>query len=325
MSDPNRHLDEQDIEALLRRVGPRQAPPSDMAETIRANVRQAWQAEVHARKRRRLAYFAAAASLIVAVAVVLMIDKPTPTPPVVAMVLVSSHGDTSIVGDDGTSTEAIDGTGFGAATVTTGQDDLLSIELNRGAVVRMNADTSLHVDAAGVLRVNRGTIYVDTDASPNAALVVETPFGTARDIGTRFEVKVDPDAWRVQVRDGHVQMQDGDATHDAVAGTRVEITANDLVTRSRVSADDESWRWAEAAAPGFSIEGASLSDFLRWVSRETGEPVRFASPDTEKEVKRTILHGSIEGLTPRESLRAVLATTDFKLVDDEPGTIAILK
>ena len=61
-------------------------------------------------------------------------------------------------------------------------------------------------------------------------------------------------------------------------------------------------------APPFVLEGRTLSDFLDWAADEGGWRVELASRVRDTEIPKTVLHGSIEGLTPREALEVVLPT-----------------
>ena len=58
-----------------------------------------------------------------------------------------------------------------------------------------------------------------------------------------------------------------------------------------------------------SLEGRSLRDFLLWIAGENGWQLRYADAAVEEKASTTILHGSIQGLTPEEALSAVLPTS----------------
>jgi hypothetical protein len=56
------------------------------------------------------------------------------------------------------------------------------------------------------------------------------------------------------------------------------------------------------------LEGETLSDFLVWVSHETGLQVRFGDPQAGKKLDSIVLHGSIEGVRPDQAPAVVLPT-----------------
>ncbi|MGH2652164.1 MAG: hypothetical protein ACRDHK_13260, partial [Actinomycetota bacterium] len=66
------------------------------------------------------------------------------------------------------------------------------------------------------------------------------------------------------------------------------------------------WDWIQQAAPSFALEGHRLKEYLGWIERETGLRIRYADPSIPAEAAVVVLHGSVEGLRPDETLQAVL-------------------
>jgi len=161
-----------------------------------------------------------------------------------------------------------------------------------------------------MLVLDRGAIYVDSGGEPGArSLAVHTPWGIARDIGTRFEVRLHGSALRVRVRDGLVRLSQDRQSHDANPGEELTLDGNGSVGRRSVPVFGAEWAWAFALARPFDLEGRSLRDFLNWIAGENGWRLRFADSAVEQKSLTTILHGSILGLTPIEALAAVLPTS----------------
>ena len=192
---------------------------------------------------------------------------------------------------------ATTGAGLDAgSTVETGPESFATLRLAGGASARLDAGTVLRLASATALELERGAVYLDTGSAPGAAaLEVATRYGVARDIGTRFEVRLLDDALRVQVREGEVEVDLGAATRRAGAGGALQIGADGTVTREDVSAYGSSWGWILRTSPPFDLEGRTLGEFLDWVARETGWHVRFADPALEREVAGLVGHGSIAG------------------------------
>jgi ferric-dicitrate binding protein FerR (iron transport regulator) len=319
-----RNPEEDRLAALLRRVGSRPAPPEQAREEVRAAVRETWLAEVRRIRTRRRAHYAVAASLVVAAAIAWLATTPGKSDVPVATIdhLVNEVEYRSPSGDW---LPLRINARIGEVALRTGHNSLLSMQTVDGNNVRVAADSLVQIADARDLTLDAGAIYVDTGSRSGATIVVTTRYGRALDLGTRFEVRVDADAWRVQVRDGAVRMVAADAQNVARAGERISIGSDGVVETSLVAKDDVSWAWTQAAAAPFDIEGATLEEYLSWVSLETGETLSFRHDIAEREAKRTILHGSINGLTPRESLSAVLSTTDFRLLESGAGTILVDK
>jgi ferric-dicitrate binding protein FerR (iron transport regulator) len=130
-----------------------------------------------------------------------------------------------------------------------------------------------------------------------------------RDIGTRFEVRFNGSALRVRVRDGVVRLSQTRQSHDAQPGDELTLDGSGAIVRRTVPVHGADWAWAMALARPFDLEGRSLRDFLDWIAGENGWQLRFADAAVDKKSLTTILHGSIQGLTPDEALAAVLPTS----------------
>ncbi len=90
------------------------------------------------------------------------------------------------------------------------------------------------LDAPGRLYVRQGTIYVDSGADPVASrLEVVTPAGTARDVGTQFELQVAGAALRLRVREGAVSIDRGGQSLTGGAGEQIAIDVLGGVSRGR--------------------------------------------------------------------------------------------
>ena len=96
-----------------------------------------------------------------------------------------------------------------------------------------------------------------TGSSGAGAIEVETPQGTVRDIGTRFEVRVSDESLRVRVRDGVVSVTGGSAARAARAGTELTVTSVAIVERP-FDISDADWSWITRAGPTFVLEGRTL-------------------------------------------------------------------
>jgi hypothetical protein len=322
-------LGEEHIAALLQKIGPRPQPPAEISASIQANVKAVWREEVvqhQARRqgRRKGIAFALAASVLVSIGASWLLTTPPETPAFghVAQVVnrveyVDFDGEWRDLGIRPLS-EGIE--------LRTGEAGALRLQLSNGMDIRVGANTRLAMHDGGALTLHAGVIYADSNdqLGTDNSLRVTTPFGQAEDIGTQFAVQVAPNGWHVQVREGLVQMSGDGLQQQVNAGDRVEVDKSNDVLISQLSADDASWSWIAAVSPEFLIEGVSLQAYLNWFGRETGKTVVFASAEASVSASGTILHGSIDGLLPMESLSAVLAATDFLLVGSE-GQLVIDK
>lgn len=308
------------IGQLLRLAGPREAVPPEMALRVKAEVRAEWRRQTRARSQRitigwSVGALATAALVLVGVRLAVN-DNPTPEslPPTVATLEILSGAVRLVSPSEARDARALslrlgDGIQAGSGVDTT-LGGRAAMRLANGASVRVDSGTRLRVESGAALVLEEGAIYVDSGASRGASsLEVRTRLGVARDIGTRFEVRLDGSAIRVRVRDGLVQLTQNRQSHDAKPGDEVTLNENGSAVRRTVPVYGADWKWASALARPFELEGRSLREFLDWICGENGWQLRFVDAAVEQKSATTILHGSIQGLTPDEALSAVLPTS----------------
>jgi ferric-dicitrate binding protein FerR (iron transport regulator) len=178
--------------------------------------------------------------------------------------------------------------------------------------LRLDQNSTVAMVAADRVELRRGALYVDsgrTDAG-GAALLVDTPQGTVRHLGTQYEARLLDDGLRLRVREGMVRVDVDGATADGRAGEQL-VVGQGVVRRAAVDRAGQDWAWVGEIAPGFELEGRSLAEFLHWIGRETGREISFASPASRAEADRIRLRGSTAGLAPERALAAVMSTTQL--------------
>lgn len=313
---------EEDLRALLRAAGPRPPVPADDLAAIAAAAREEWRRVVTARRaaRRRARAplaLALAASLLLALGAAWWWRGRTPAAAARhAASLELVRGEVRLAGAE--SSEAAgpapgQDLPVGARVETLGAGSRAALRLASGHSVRLAAATRVRLAAAGRVELARGTLYVDSGGAAAGAVEVVTSVGVVRDVGTQFEVQVaggETAELRVRVREGAVSLSNG-GTHEATAGEELRLAAGGALTRGSVPRAGELWSWVQEAAPSLDIEGATLTAFLDWVARETGLEVGFASAAAARAAAGVVLHGTIEGLTPEESLSVVLPGSGY--------------
>lgn len=305
---------------LLRLAGPREAVAAERALRVKSAVHAQWQQQTRARSRNTtigwsLAALAAAAVLVLGVRVVRLFD----TSPVGPVVTVATLGEVSggarlfqfgVPGAFDPARAKAGDTVRAGSVVDTQADGRASLSLASGISVRLDGKTRLRLLSASTLVLDEGAIYVDSGGgTAGTGLEVHTPLGVARDVGTRFEVRLTASSVTVRVRDGLVELKRGREAHEAKAGEELTVSGNESVMRRQVPVDGPEWDWTTALAPPFEIEGRSLRDFLEWIANENDWRLAFSDTTIERKSSTTILHGSIQGLTAREALAAVLPTS----------------
>ncbi len=312
-------MNDQDVERVLKSAGPREKPPADVERAVREHLRAEWRSVVaeRGRRNRQRAYVALAAGIVTAAVGVWGLAPRLGEPADAAATVALSTGDVRVTSSwiDAWHDVAAGQALLEGQTLETGATGRGALALPGGISARLDHGSRLVVAAADRLVLERGTLYVDSGATPAPAapLDVVTPTGIVRHVGTQYEVRLLDAGVQVSVRDGTVEWRSrGGGVERSGSGERLTITNDGRIERTPVAAYGAAWDWTLEAAPSIDIEGLPLTQFLAWAARETGREVVYASPEAEAEAAVIVVHGSIAGLTPARALDAVLATTSVR-------------
>ena len=191
--------------------------------------------------------------------------------------------------------------------------------LAQGGTLRLAGGSVISVVAASHIQLERGAIYIDKPVNlPQVdPLRVETHSGMVDHLGTEFEVLSTDQLVRVRVREGQIRFSGALGVMIAGAGTELISSSTGRITQQPAPTYGRDWQWAAALAPDFAIEGRSLLDYLQWISRELGRPLRFANEQVRESARRTVLHGSAQSHATLDALADVLSSTtlSYDLVD----------
>ena len=306
------------VESLIRTAGRRTEPPDDAYVRVLGAATAAFREKTARRRERTWALWAGvAAALVFAIALMFRWAPPGAEREELARivrVIGSAEQATGDVWQPLADSQAPLTRGIQLRTLAGGR---LGLMLPGGASLRLAAETEVMLDAPGQLYVQRGTIYVDGGAdTARPALTIVTPAGTARELGTQFELRVASGALRLRVREGSVAIDRGGRSTTGAAGEEISIDVMGGIQRASIATDATDWQWAEAVAPAPDIDGKSAASLIAWVARETGRRLRYESPVVEARASTVILHGNIRHLPPLDALEAMLATTDLEYVID---------
>ena len=100
--------------------------------------------------------------------------------------------------------------------------------------------------------------------------------------------------------------------------------ANGEVNRTPIDTHGGEWEWVSNLATTMDIDGRPLSEFLQWAGRELGQPVVFATRESEAEAAKVVLSGSVDGLAPKDALAAVLSTTRLRHTEADDRIVITL-
>ena len=304
------------VEMLLRKAGRRVEPPDAAYQEVLAAATAAFHRKTGQRRQRRWLVAAAAAAIAVAVGFAVQWQTPAGRRDVATIDRVVggvelAHGDAWRPLDE---RGASRGTG---RRLRTRADGRVALALAGVGSLRLAGDTEVLLDGERRLFVQHGTVYVDSGSPPEGGRVeIVTPAGTARDVGTQFELQVAGTRLRLRVREGSVSIDRGGRSLRGAAGEQLVIDDMGGVARSTIAPVSDVWAWAESLAPVPDIDGRPAAQLISWVARETGRRLRYESPAIEVRAAPVILHGDIRHLPPLAALEAMLATTDLEYVLD---------
>jgi ferric-dicitrate binding protein FerR (iron transport regulator) len=314
---------------LIEAAGRREAPPAQAYERALAAATEVWQAKVRRRRWRMAASLAAGiAAMGTGTFVALQtLDSQQPIDEPIAN-LARVIGAVRTRSDDSQGWTIVHESA-GAETLPRGA--VLRTEAGSGAALRIDdvsvriaEDTEVALESRSRLRLDHGKVYVDTGSAGVAnRMLVVSDAGSISDVGTQFEVQYRQGSYRVRVREGEVLLQNETQLQRGRAGEQLNVDASGTVSIAAISANDPAWNWVYALGTAPDIDNQPLTVLLAWVARETGVPVRYATPTIERRASATILHGSIRGLEPLQALTVMLATTDLHHEVLADGTIMI--
>ncbi len=201
----------------------------------------------------------------------------------------------------------------------------LGLTLADGASLRLDAGTQVMIESARRFELTRGAAYVDVGATVvGEPYALATSFATVSEIGSQIEATVGDDSLRLRVRDGDARIVTSagvDVT--ASTGEQLHVDGDGDLVRDYIMPHDGDWAWVETLAGTPIIDGRPLTQFLDWVARETGRPIRYDSPLTETSVGTAVLRGDAENLTPMQALDVMLSMTEFDYSLRWDGSIVI--
>jgi ferric-dicitrate binding protein FerR (iron transport regulator) len=303
------------IADLLRLAGRRPIPDAARAAQAREAAHAEWRRAVQARDRWRWIRSALAATLLAGLggAAWLWTSRAPAPPSTVARTPLATlrlvRGVAWIVeGEAGTRSPAAAGGALRAGDrLRVGAGGGAAFEVASRTSVRLDAGAEIVVRAADQVDLAQGRLYLDVDPERRGApLAIGTPFGTVTHAGTQFDLRVDAEGLEVRVREGAVTVERAGERETSTAGQALRIVPGAPPIRRPIATSGPDWAWATTMAAPFPLEGATVPQFLRWVSREQGWQWSYADPAARRVAERAVLHGTIDGLTPEEALQVVL-------------------
>ena len=309
--EPTAHeADESGAIGLLHLAGTRAEVPAERAARVRAAVRTGWQGNLRRRTRRRRFTFAILAAVVFAPALARFYkgDRTVilPGEPVAVVDQIAGSPQRVFETEEGSNTGSLSR----SDTIRTGEwiktdaDARVALRFSNGTSLRLDVGSVTRLLSSSVIELSAGAVYVDTE-SESGRLEVRTTFGTARDVGTQFEVRLLDQGVRLRVRTGSVELNDGIRSVSGRGGTEITLSSSGAVSRP-ITAHGIEWDWTARVSPPLDTEGLSVAAFLERVAREHGWTLRYDDPALARDASAAILHGSVAGLSPHEMVEVAI-------------------
>lgn len=159
--------------------------------------------------------------------------------------------------------------GIPGAEIVTGAGELVTVKLADGSVVRLAPSSRLRLgDGASprtVTLAGRGYFAIRRD--PARPFLVHTAAGTARVLGTRFELATTGSDLEITVVEGHVALDAAQNTVDVRDGQRTRIARGAAQVPHRVDDPVAALQWVGTF---LAFQGTPLAEAMRQVERAYG-------------------------------------------------------
>ena len=319
MNDEQDIRSEEALRVLFEHVSRRLQPPSRDEEEIREAVHAQWSRSTRRRRRRKqFVYWALAASVMLAVFVGLR-SPPDLTTPVLVATIEKSFGEIVLRKEEARDlilshhqpTNIMTG-----QTIVTGVDARLSLIWFNGGSLRLDQETEVRFISPSVVELIVGRIYFDSGSTAakragGSSFAVSTDIAIVRHVGTQFMIGVFDRVLTVSIREGAVSIEGSRYDGTATAGERVEIQTDGGYVIDAEPGFGNQWNWIEAIAPSMNLNGRTILEFLNWVSRESGRPLKFESASAKAIAASEELRGIVD-VEPTRALEIFLQTTDLE-------------
>jgi ferric-dicitrate binding protein FerR (iron transport regulator) len=307
------------IARVLKFAGSRPQPDPERKAEFKNALRAEWRRTIPrtrtsgraSTKRRAVAIAAIAAMPAIAALLFITLMWPRTTPMPGAAQVVGR-----VVRSEGVARASAGEEVRAGAILDTGETGRMALALGPDISLRIDVDSRIVMIGERIVRLERGAVYVDAHSDKSGPVLVRTPHGDVRDIGTQFEVRARGASFGVRVREGEILINRGGAEMTARAGEGLHLDPGGRYVRSAIPIAGPEWAWTSTIAPQFQLEGGTVRQFLDWVAREQGWRWRFADTETARRAAGIVTHGSLEGYTPEEALAIVLPTCGLSFVQN---------
>lgn len=311
--DPDR-----EIQAIFDKAGAPHTPDEARKSDSRAQLRQVWQQTVSTNKRKQRWRTALPIGLVASIAIVglIVLRLDLFADPILGQI-VYAQGEVQHTSKNG---DQLDTSLFTGHMVVTPSDALVTLKLADTTVLQLGPSTQVTIQGESDVWLHYGKIYVDSSGT-DQSILIRTPLGEIRDIGTQFEVSLDENSLELAMREGTAELQLADNTSaPVVAASRnlesdlILVEAGGLVTRGVLSPSANRWGWTRQGTPDHPAGEHTLASIVKWAARHTGREIAYDSPMTLLQTKsERVVWPTIKLVTAESQLAELIETSNFEL------------
>lgn len=321
--------EDETLQRLFNAVGSREDIPDTLKQKWAAAIRTELDEVIRRRRIRRFAgFFSIAASMLLVVLFMNQVSNP-PEKFIVAQSIKYTGNIQIAQPGQNKHTETLDSIPE-ESRIRTDANAFIALRY-QNAIVRLNEKTEVILTRRNIALLH-GEIYID-NSSVNSekeiesdesrlpgGVIIETPLGVVRDIGTQFRVSYRESELTTTVRQGAVELSTDKQVQRAFATTEVasglSVTSNNAIKRFTQKKRGGDWDWIHEVSLPFVLEGSTAREFLLWASSETGLDLVFASATVREESDKTVLHGELPTLPIDETIELVMAATQLQFTQN---------
>ena len=312
------------VEELLQNAGKRAPIPEESRRRMESVFRTELANSQRRHTRNRWAGgLAAAASVLMAVVLVNQGNEP-----IVRDVVASVSRDTGTVGwSYASSTGSLKaGNSIQQGDRVTTQSGIVSLQpLGSGLDIRLAENSQLNWVATNRIELEYGEVYVDADEdSEHFPITILADGLVIEHIGTQYQVRRDDDQVDVAVREGEIRITynnlniSSKGSHNQ--GELTQFLNGSLIASTSIQPYGNRWSWASQLSPDIETDRMPVTEFLAWISDQTGYSVIYQDDPADSQIS-----GSIDTMDAMEALDDLMMFTDFSFnVDDVQGTITVI-
>lgn len=161
--------------------------------------------------------------------------------------------------------------GWGASEIVTGANELATVNLGEGSVVRLAPSSRLRVLAGRGRAVTlEGRAFFAVQRVPAYPLTVRTAAGDARVLGTRFELATGNGGLRLRVVEGRVALNTPREQTEVAAGQETSVKNGVVIRPTPADTSPTAGRWVGTF---LAFQATPLGDAAREIERVYHTPV----------------------------------------------------